>query len=89
MQDFCIFCAEKNEINKIRFVAFAHFSPSQERCIGWRGVCPSWSCQCAGMFERYGVESGMGKSFMGPWPGDGQMDMVERLITWVMEVDKR
>jgi hypothetical protein len=79
----------RNEINKIRFVAFAHFSPSQERCIVWRGVCPSWSCQCAGMFERYGVESGMEKSSLGPWPGEGQMGMVERLITWVVELDNR
>jgi hypothetical protein len=49
---------KRNEINKIRFVAFAHFSPSQERFLEWRGVCPSWSCQCAGMFERYGVMDG-------------------------------
>ena len=41
------------------------------------------------MFERYGVESGMGKSFVGPWPGEGQMDMVKRLITWVVELDNR
>jgi hypothetical protein len=41
------------------------------------------------MFERYGVESGMGKYFLGPWPGEVQMDIVERLITWVVELPKR
>lgn len=33
LQDFCLFCAEQNERNYSRFVAFAKFSPSQERFL--------------------------------------------------------
>ena len=78
-QDARLLSLRRNKINKIRFVAFAHFSPSQEMCIVWRGECPSWSYHCSGMFERYGVESGIEKSSLGPWPGEGQMGMVDHL----------
>ena len=33
LQDFCLFYAEKNERNYSRFVAFAKFSPSQDRFL--------------------------------------------------------
>jgi len=33
LHDFCLYCAEKNEQNYSRLVAFAKFSPSQERFL--------------------------------------------------------
>lgn len=33
LQDFCLFCADKNERNFSRFVAFAKLCPSQERFL--------------------------------------------------------